>query len=71
MSSSLIACICNSIVLEYSTPLFLFADYRRRIGWVDKNMEEVYHGIFEDMSRYLRSGNDKNYNNSGLLSIEY
>jgi len=34
-------------------------------------MEEVYHGIFEDMSRYLRSGNDKNYNNSGLLSIEY
>jgi len=33
-------------------------------------MEDVYHGLFEHMPRYLRSGNDKNYNNSGLLSVE-
>jgi hypothetical protein len=33
-------------------------------------MEDGYHGLFEHMSQYLRSGNDKNYNNSGLLSAE-
>lgn len=49
---------------------FYFAEYRRRIRWVDKSMEEVYHGLFEHVFRYLRSGNDKNYNTSGLLSVE-
>jgi hypothetical protein len=70
MSGSLITCIYTCILFEYSTTLFLLCRLQKSNTRVDKNMEEVYHGLFEHMSLYLHSGNDKNYNNSGLLSVE-